>query len=95
MGYDIGPKIGVDGEAEFRAQLNQITSIVKTLGTEMQVVASRFDKQQDSEEALTAKNKVLTKEIEEQVGAFKAVFAEISRKIWRSRFQNLEMAADG
>ncbi len=66
MGYDIGPKIGVDGEAEFRAQLNQITSIVKTLGTEMQVVASRFDKQQDSEEALTAKNKVLTKEIEEQ-----------------------------
>lgn len=66
MGYDIGPKIGVDGEAEFRAQLNQITSIVKTLGTEMQVVSAQFDKQQDSEEALTAKNKVLTREIEEQ-----------------------------
>lgn len=66
MGYDIGPKIGIDGEAEFRAQINQINTVVKTLGTEMQEVASRFDKQQDSEEALIAKNKVLTKEIEEQ-----------------------------
>lgn len=66
MAYDIGPKIGIDGESEFRSQINQITTQLKTLGTEMQVVTSEFGKNQNSEEALTAKNKVLSKEIEAQ-----------------------------
>jgi phage-related minor tail protein len=66
MAYDIGPKIGIDGEAEFRSQINQITTQLKTLGSEMQVVTSEFGKNQDSEEALTAKNKVLQKEIDVQ-----------------------------
>jgi hypothetical protein len=66
MGYDIGPKIGIDGEAEFRSAIQNLNTTLKTLGTEMGSVTSQFGKNQQSEEALTAKNKVLNKEIESQ-----------------------------
>lgn len=66
MAYDIGPKIGIEGEKEFRDAINQINTNMKTLGTEMQAVASQFDKNDKSTEALTAKNEVLNKQIEQQ-----------------------------
>lgn len=66
MAYDIGPRIGIDGEAEFRKQIQSITTVQKTLATEMQAVTSAFDKNDQSQENLTAQNKVLTKQIEAQ-----------------------------
>ena len=38
MAYDIGPKIGMDGEAEFRKQLSNINTSLKTLDTELKKV---------------------------------------------------------
>ena len=35
MSVDIGPRIGIDGEAEFRKNLNNINQQLKTLGPEM------------------------------------------------------------
>ena len=35
MAYDIGPKIGIDGESEFRKQLNSINTSLRTLKTEL------------------------------------------------------------
>lgn len=66
MAYDIGPKIGIEGEAQFRKAIQNINTNLKTLGTEMQAVSSEFDKNDKSQENLTAQNKVLTKQIEEQ-----------------------------
>ena len=66
MAYDIGPRIGIDGEAEFRKQLQQVNTSVKTLGSEMKAVTSAFIGQEDSMEALTAKNEVLTKSVAAQ-----------------------------
>lgn len=66
MAYDIGPVIGVEGEKEFRNSIKQINDNMKTLGTEMKAVASQFDKNDNSTEALTSKNKVLNKQIDEQ-----------------------------
>ena len=66
MGYDIGPKIGIEGEKEFRQNISQINTGMKTLGTEMKAVASQFDKNDNSTEALTGKNKVLNKQIDLQ-----------------------------
>lgn len=66
MAYDIGPKIGVEGEAEYRNQLKQIVTTQKTLNTEMLATASAFDKGEKSVEAYTAKNKVLEKQIDAQ-----------------------------
>lgn len=66
MAYDIGPRIGIEGESEFRKAIQDINMSMKTLGTEMQAVASQFDKNDKSTEALTAKNEVLNKQIETQ-----------------------------
>lgn len=66
MAYDIGPKIGVDGESEFRRQLQQVNTSIKTLGSEMKAVTSAFIGQEDSIEALSAQNEVLTKTIDAQ-----------------------------
>lgn len=66
MAYDIGPKIGIDGEAEFRAAITNINQSVKTLGTEMKAVTSAYDKNDQSAEKLTAQNEVLNKQIEAQ-----------------------------
>lgn len=66
MAYDIGPKIGIEGEKEFRSAITNINTTMKTLGTEMNVVASQFDKNDNSVKSLTAKNEVLNKQIDAQ-----------------------------
>lgn len=66
MAYDIGPKIGIDGEAEFRKQINNINTNIRTLGTEMKAVTSAFDANDRSQEALTAQSKVLSKQVDAQ-----------------------------
>ena len=66
MAYDIGPKIGIEGETEYRKQINDINMTMRTLGTEMKAVSSEFIGNEKSIEAYTAKNEVLSKEIDEQ-----------------------------
>ena len=66
MAYDIGPKIGIDGEAEFRKEINNITQTLKALDKEMEAVTSSFDANDRSQEKLTQQNKVLTQQIELQ-----------------------------
>ena len=66
MAVDIGPKIGIDGEAEFRKSLQNINQQLKTLGSEMIAVTSAFGDNADSEDALAAKTSVLNKQIEAQ-----------------------------
>ena len=66
MGIDIGPKIGIEGESEFRKQIKQVNAEIKTLGTEMQVTQAAFAVQEKSEEALTATSKVLNEQITKQ-----------------------------
>lgn len=65
MAYDLGPRIGIDGEAEFRKQIQQISENVKTLGSELKVVASAADLEGESIESLSSKNEVLNKTIAE------------------------------
>lgn len=66
MAYDIGPKIGIDGEAEFRRAIQNINTNIKTLGTEMLAVTSAYDANDKSAAALTSRNEVLVKQIDAQ-----------------------------
>lgn len=66
MAYDIGPKIGMDGEAEFRKSLQNINQQLKTLGSEMKAVTSAFADGDKSEEALAAQTDVLNRQIDAQ-----------------------------
>lgn len=63
MAVDIGPKIGLDGESEFRKQLQNVNQSLKTLGSEMKLVTAEFAANADSEEALTKKNDVLERSV--------------------------------
>ena len=66
MAENFGLRIGLEGEKEFKKALADINSSFKVLGSEMKLVASQFDKNDKSVEALTARNTVLNKEIEAQ-----------------------------
>jgi hypothetical protein len=63
MSVDIGPKIGIEGEKEFRDQLSAVSQAVKTMGSEMKIVTEEFGRNAQSEEALTKKNEVLDRTI--------------------------------
>ena len=65
MPYDIGPKIGIDGEAEFRKEIQNISENIKTLGSELKVVASAADAEGESIESLSKKNEILNRTISE------------------------------
>jgi phage-related minor tail protein len=60
---DFGLKIGIEGEKEFKNAIREINQSFKVLGSEMNLVASQFDKQDKSVEAVAARNRVLSKEI--------------------------------
>ncbi len=66
MAYDIGPRIGIEGEKDFRAAIQDINTSLKTLGTEMLAVTSSFDKNDKSSAALSSQNEVLNKQIDAQ-----------------------------
>lgn len=66
MAVDIGPRIGIDGEKEFRQQLQNLNQQLRTLGSEMKAVTSAFDENDDSQEKWAAQSRVLTKQIETQ-----------------------------
>ena len=66
MADNFGLKIGVEGEKEFKKALAEINQTFKVLGSEMNLVASQFDKQDKSVEALSARNRVLNQEIDTQ-----------------------------
>ena len=66
MSDNFGLKIGLEGEREFKKSLAEINNSFKVLGSEMKLVDSQFDKNDKSAEALTARNQVLNKEIDQQ-----------------------------
>lgn len=66
MPVDIGPRIGIDGEKEFRQQLQNINQQIRTLGSEMKAVTSSFEDGDRSEEALSAQTGVLNRQIDAQ-----------------------------
>lgn len=66
MAVNVGPKIGIDGEPEFRKQLNNIIQQCKTLDSEMKAVTSSFDANDQSQEKLSQQSEVLSKQIQTQ-----------------------------
>lgn len=66
MSVNIGPKIGIDGESQFRKELNNIIQQAKTLESEMKAVSSSFDDSTDSQEKLEAQTKILNQQIQVQ-----------------------------
>lgn len=79
-GYDIGPKISIKGESEFNQAISKINQNLKEYGSELKAVSSEFDAQADSMESLTAKNKVLKKQYDEQSDKMKLLSDQIKKQ---------------
>lgn len=62
MAENIGPKIGIDGEAKFRASINNISAALKALDAQMKSTTSAFTAQTTAEE----KNKKIKEQLAKQ-----------------------------
>ena len=69
----ITTRLAVDGETEFKRSLGNANSELKTLRSEMSLVDAEFKGQANSMDALTAKNKILRREQEQQAEKVKAL----------------------
>ena len=74
----ISTSIKLDGEAEFKKQMSNVNSELKTLRTEMAYSEEAFKGQANTMEALTAKDKLLRKEIEQQEEKVRALEQAVS-----------------
>lgn len=79
MATNIGPKIGIEGEASYRKQMNQIIAQAKELDSEMKLVTSSFNKETSAEEKNTKKKEVLNKQIKNQQERIKALSTELEK----------------
>lgn len=107
MADNFGLKIGLEGEKEFKKALSDINSSFKVLGSEMKLVSSQFDKNDNSVQALTARNTVLNKEIETQKQKIQTLrsalenaassFGENDKRTqaWQIQLNNAEAALNG
>ena len=66
MAVNIGPKIGIDGEAEYRKQIQRIIQETKTLDSQMKSLKSSFDKEGASIKQNREYRNLLTEKIEAQ-----------------------------
>ena len=64
--YNIGPKIGIEGEREFRQQLKNINDSYKALEAETRAVTAAFEASGDEQGKLEATSKQLQKQIDLQ-----------------------------
>lgn len=86
MAYDIGVRLGVDGEKAFRSSINAINANIKAMGSELKAVTAQFAQNAQSEEALTAKNQVLAKSITETKNKIGVLDKELERQAEKLRF---------
>lgn len=69
----ITTRLAVEGETEFKRSLNEANSNLKVMRSEMSLVDAEFKGQANSMDALTAKNKILRREQEQQAEKIKAL----------------------
>ena len=69
----ITTRIALDGEQEFKRQMASVNSELRTSKSEMQLVEAQFKGQANTVEALTEKDRVLRREIEQQQEKVKAL----------------------
>lgn len=100
MATNIGPKIGIDGEKQFRSELNSIGQQLRTLNTEMKAVTTAFDANESSQKRLATQSDVLTRqlslqeqqvtEIQKALDYAKANYSENSNEVqrWQQALNN-------
>ena len=107
MANGMGIKLAAEGEKQFKQDLAEINKSFQVLRSEMKLVVSQFDKNDNSVEALTARNETLNKQIDAQkdkIATLKsaldnaaASFGENDKRTqaWQIKLNNAEAALNG
>lgn len=107
MADNFGLKIGLEGEKEFKKALTEINQSFKVLGSEMKLVESQFSKNDNSADALAARHRVLTEQVEAQrkkVEMLKQALANAAESFgendrrtqaWQIQLNNAQAALNG
>lgn len=66
MATNIGPKIGIEGDKQYKQQMAQIIQQAKTLDSEMKLVTSTFSKNTTEEEKNAKTSKIVAEQAENQ-----------------------------
>lgn len=102
MAVNIGPKIGIEGEAEYRKQLNNIITQTKTLHAEMRSLESGFNSETSAVKKAAQQKEMLNRQIAiqtQEVEKLKLAVAESTEKYgendertlrWRQALANAE-----
>lgn len=93
MAVNIGPRIGIEGEAEYRKQINSIIQQSKTLASEMKALTTSFDKNNKSLSDNAKQHQLLQEQIknqEKKVSELNSMLAESTRKYGESADKTLK-----
>lgn len=66
MPVNIGPRIGIEGEDEYRKQINNLVQSTKTLDAQMKALEATSDKEASAQENAAKKAELLSKKQDEQ-----------------------------
>lgn len=83
MPVNIGPRIGIEGEAQFRRALSAINSELRSYAAEARAVESAYAGQENSLEALTQRSEVYRRQVETQeraVAQLEQVLAQVRQQ---------------
>ena len=83
MAADIGVKVKIDGYAQFKSEISDITQQQKTLKSEMQAVSSAWDKNTSSEKKNADTKRILNQQIElqkQKVDQLKQATEQVAQK---------------
>lgn len=87
VAIDIGPRIGLQGEREFRRSIEAVNAQMRALGAEMKAVTAEFAANATGEEALAAKNEVLGRSVEAAKSKLSLLDGQLDRQ--KTKLQEL------
>lgn len=79
--YDIGPRVGIEGEKTFETSLRAIQANVKNLGSQMNLLTAEFNGSADGMEALVAKNDLLKRTVAATEQQISLLASEYDRQV--------------
>ena len=92
MTTDVGIRIGVDGEKEFKSSLAAVNAQIKNLNSEMQSTVAAFAGMEESEEAVAASSDVLGRSLSAQQDKLRLLSGQYERST--TKLSELEEALE-
>lgn len=90
--YDIGPRIGIEGEKEFKNSIKAIDSEIRALQNQLRTLSKEYDENDRSVEGVTKKQQALTKAIAATQDKIKLLTSQYDKQY--QELKRLETALD-